>query len=507
MKQFILMGSFVLLTFILSACTTPSFDPRGLVPEDCAHIDNIDDWQPVWCDDFDVDGAPDPSRWTFDVGGGGWGNRELQFYTDSISNAFIQDGVLNIRAIREAHQGYEFTSARLVSRQRGDWLYGRVQVKARVPQGRGTWPAIWMLPTDVVYGIWPNSGEIDIMEHVGYDPNVIHGTIHTAAFNHGIGTQLGFQKTIPTATSDFHLYEMIWEPGRIELFIDGVSFAVFGFNPEINLNNENFEAWPFDQRFHLILNLAVGGDWGGVRGVDHTAFPNAMEVEFVRVFQRDYAGMDRQPPSSVTQLTERASTPTSVRLHWRHAEDDVMVSHYELIVDGSVVATTSLNAKWVQNLRPNTRHVIEVVSVDFAGNRSEPRAIAVTTPSMPTLTGITEATAYDAQRGITLTPSDEGSVERHVTFNTSTDFIDFILNVEVAGTYRIHYRVNTQSAAEIRFSRGVARITSTTFESTEGAWETITSDVFTLPTGVFTFRVTSPRGNIDLAYFEIERVE
>lgn len=507
MKKIVFMWALLVFSLTLSACDTQRFDARGLVPEECAHINNIDDWQPVWCDDFDVDGAPDPSRWGFDIGGGGWGNRELQFYTDSIENAFIQDGILNIRAIREPHQGYDFTSARLVTRQRGDWLYGRVQVMARVPEGRGTWPAIWMLPTDVVYGVWPNSGEIDIMEHVGYDPNVIHGTIHTAAFNHGINTQIGFQRTIPTATSEFHLYEMIWEPGRIELFIDGESFAVFGFNPEININNENYQAWPFDQRFHLILNLAVGGDWGGVRGIDNTAFPNAMEVEFVRVFQRDYAGMDRRPPESVTQLTERASTATSVRLHWRHAEDDVKVSHYDILVDGVFNTRTSLNATWVRGLRPNTRHVIEIVSVDFAGNRSEPRAIAVTTPSMPSVTGITSAVTYDAMRGITITQSDEGTFDSKVTFNSNTDFVDFSLNVEEAGSYRVHFRLKSDNDAEIRFFRGNIRLSTTTFDSTQGAWDTVSSDVFTLPAGVFNFRVTALRGSLDLSYFEIERVE
>lgn len=511
MKKTSLMTLTFILLFVLAACgNTPSpLDSRALVPEECQHIDNINDWQPVWCDDFEVDGAPDPTRWGFDLGGGGWGNRELQYYTDSLDNAFIEDGVLTIRALREDHQGYEFTSARLVTRQRGDWLYGRVQVKARVPEGRGTWPAIWMLPTDVLYGIWPNSGEIDIMEHVGYDPNVIHGTIHTAAFNHMINTQLGFSTDIPTATSEFHLYEMIWEPGRIELFIDGERFAFFGFNPELNLNNENYQAWPFDQRFHLILNLAIGGDWGGVRGVDREAFPNQMEIEFVRVFQRDKAGMDQSPPEQVTQLTERLSSPTHTRLHWAHAIDDVMVSHYEIFVDGEYYDQTSLNAKNIRGLTPNTRHVIEVVAVDFAGNRSEPRAIAINTPSMRTFSGQIEATSFDTRRGVTIEESQEGTFANHVNFTDNTDFITFDLHVEEAGTYRVHYRIASETGGDIRLFRGSVRTDTTTFETTGGAsvWQTISTDTFTLPEGVFTFRIVAPRGSLNLHYLDIEKVE
>ena len=369
------------LMLIISACTngedngggeTHEYDDRNMVAEECAFLDNIDDWQPVWCDEFDEDGLPSSDHWGYDVGGHGWGNQELQYYTErNVNNAFVEDGVLNIKAIHEDRGGNEYTSARLVSKFYGDWEYARIQVKAKMPSGVGTWPAIWMLPSENRYGTWPAGGEIDIMEYVGHDPGVVHGTIHTAAYNHMIGTQLGYSKEVPTAEDEFHLYEMIWEPRSIRLKIDGEQFAQFGYNPSANLTNENYEAWPFDQPFHLILNLAVGGMWGGQQGVDPEAFPTAMQVEYVRVFQKDYAGMSESAPSQVSDIEMAAASSDSARLHWRHAEHDVMVHYYEIFKDNELIGTTTLNAFNLDDLEANTSYNIGVTAVDFAGNRSD----------------------------------------------------------------------------------------------------------------------------------------
>jgi len=168
----------------------------------------------VWSDEFDYAGLPDANRWTYDTEGNstGWGNNESQYYTNGRpENVEVRDGFLTITAIKEEYEGFHYTSARLRTKGKGDWLYGRFEIRARLPDGRGMWPAIWMLPTDWAYGGWPESGEIDIMENVGYDP--------------------------------------------------------------------------FDKRFHLLLNVAVGGNWGGAQGVDDTIFPRRMMVDYVRVYQ------------------------------------------------------------------------------------------------------------------------------------------------------------------------------------------------------------------------------
>ena len=232
----------------------------------------------VWSDEFDYTGAPDPDKWDYDIGGNGWGNNELQYYTDRLSNAEVADGFLTITARKEPFSNRGYTSARLVSRQKGDWTYGRFEIRAKLPTGRGTWPAIWMLPTDWEYGGWPASGEIDIMEHVGYDEGRVHGTVHTEAYNHGIGTQRGGSTLVNDATSAFHTYVIEWTEDKIDWYIDGAKYYTF------RNEDQTFAEWPFDKRFHLLLNIAVGGNWGGAEGVDETIWPQAMEVDYVRVY-------------------------------------------------------------------------------------------------------------------------------------------------------------------------------------------------------------------------------
>lgn len=234
---------------------------------------------PVWADEFDYTGLPATSKWNYDTGGSGWGNNELQNYTNRIDNGSVADGKLTITAKIENLGGKEYTSARLVSRGKGDFLYGRFEIKAKLPSGKGTWPAIWMLPTDRAYGDWPKSGEIDIMEHIGYDPNVVHISTHSEAYYFKINTQKTATKKIATATTDFHLYRVDWTPFAIRGYIDDQK--IFEFTNE----GTGYKVWPFDKRFHLLLNVAVGGDWGGAQGIDNSTFPNAMEVDYVRVYK------------------------------------------------------------------------------------------------------------------------------------------------------------------------------------------------------------------------------
>ena len=229
----------------------------------------------IWADEFEADGAPDAQKWDYDLGGGGWGNNELQTYTNKRTNSWVKDGRLYLKALKTDGN---WTSARLVTRGKGDWLYGRIEVRAKLPMGKGTWPAIWMLPTDWEYGGWPASGEIDIMEHVGYDPGVVHGTIHTEAYNHSIGTQKGASIGVEDAMANFHVYAIEWDEDLIRWYVDDVLY--FSFNNE----HRTYKEWPFDQRFHLLLNIAVGGNWGGAEGIDPGLTEVLMEVDYVRVY-------------------------------------------------------------------------------------------------------------------------------------------------------------------------------------------------------------------------------
>lgn len=240
-------------------------------------------WKLVWADEFDKNGLPDTTRWNYDTRGNsyGWGNNEAQWYTVARpENSRIENGILKITAIKEPTQGKNYSSARLTTKNKGDWKYGKIEVKAKLPSGNGTWPAIWMLPTENKYGGWPKCGEIDIMEHVGFDPDTVFSTVHTGKFNHTIGTQVGKKTGLQTATTEFHVYTTEWEENEIRSYVDGKHYFTF------KNNGQGFEAWPFDQPFHLILNLAIGGGLGGQKGIDDSKFPHTFEIEYVRVYQK-----------------------------------------------------------------------------------------------------------------------------------------------------------------------------------------------------------------------------
>lgn len=235
----------------------------------------------VWSDEFERDGAPDPTRWSYDVGGHGWGNDELQFYTaDRRENARVEAGHLVIEARREAWEGRAYTSARLTSKGQGDWTYGRIEVRAQLPAGRGSWPAIWTLGTKTPFR-WPDDGEIDVMEHVGFDPGVVHASVHTRKYNHVRRTHRTARTPVPGVATGFHVYAIDWTPDRIETSIDGRVFFTFARE-----RGGGRAAWPFDGPQHLLLNVAVGGTWGGRQGVDDATLPYRFLVDYVRVYQR-----------------------------------------------------------------------------------------------------------------------------------------------------------------------------------------------------------------------------
>ncbi len=240
----------------------------------------------VWSDEFDDEGLPDATRWRYNVGAGLWGNQESQFYTDArLDNARVEDGRLIIEAHREPWRGRQYTSARLVSQEA--WTYGRFEIAAKLPSGRGTWPAIWLLPDLRQHGGWPLAGEIDIMEHVGHDPDRIHATVHTAAFNHMLGTHKGASTLVPTARSAMHLYSVEWTPSEIRGFVDELHYFTFA-NERLHNADADERQWPFDHPFHLILNIAVGGSWGGQQGIDRDIWPQRMEIDFVRIYDCEW---------------------------------------------------------------------------------------------------------------------------------------------------------------------------------------------------------------------------
>jgi len=236
-------------------------------------------WRLVWQDEFNGTGLPDATRWGYEVGY--VRNSELQYYTQGrLENARQENGHLVIEARRDGWNGHDITSASVITKGKKSFLYGRIEVRAKLPTGKGTWPAFWMLGTDIDQVGWPACGEIDIMEYVGFDPTTIHGTVHTPFYYHG--SSAGPRGSSTQASSpwlDYHLYAIEWFPDRIDFFVDSVKYFTF--------HNEGTSAkWPFSKPHYLLLNLAIGGSWGGQQGVDLSLFPHRVLVDYVRVYER-----------------------------------------------------------------------------------------------------------------------------------------------------------------------------------------------------------------------------
>ena len=246
-------------------------------------VDRSDNYQLVWSDEFDYTGLPDSEKWVYDTEGNeaGWGNSEAQYYTEAQQkNAFVKNGVLNIVAIKEDFEGKEYTSARLVSK--ADWKYGKIEVNAKLPEAFGTWSAIWMMPGDWSYkdGNWPDIGEIDIMEHVGHELGVIHASAHSKDYQWQKQTQKTATVFIPDVNKEFHSYILEWTPDVLKAYADDSLYFEY--------QNEGLgeTKWPYDKPFYLILNIAVGGAWGSMKGIDEEAYPQTMEIDYVRVYQK-----------------------------------------------------------------------------------------------------------------------------------------------------------------------------------------------------------------------------
>jgi beta-glucanase (GH16 family) len=255
------------------------------------------DWKLIWSDEFEKDGLPDPAKWNYEEGF--IRNNEAQYYTRGrAENARIENGILVIEARKErfknpafepgaqtgkgrhSREFADYTSASLTTQGKAAWTQGRVEVKAKLPPGRGTWPAIWMLGTNMNQFGWPACGEIDIMEFVGYDPGVIHANIHTRAYNHVKNNGKGSQIKIPDASTAFHVYAMEWDTTHMDFYVDDQKY--FTYTNE----GSGVDAWPYQNGQFLILNLAIGGAWGGTKGIDEKCFPQKYYIDYVRVYQR-----------------------------------------------------------------------------------------------------------------------------------------------------------------------------------------------------------------------------
>ena len=332
--------------------------------ENIADDTRLNKYQLAWADEFDKEGYPSSEYWTPEIGNGnwGWGNGEKQYYTNSTKNAFVKNGVLSINAIKENIGGFSYSSARLKTAKKVDFKYGYLEASIKLPGTGGAWPAFWLMPTNSVYGGWPASGEIDIMEYMTNQQDFYFGTAHTQN-NHGSGITSGLKKGENLETS-FHKYALEWTPTSLKWYFDDVLYHSYS-NPNRTESNEDY--WPFDQEFYFILNVAVGGTLGGNIASDFNTA--TMEVDYVRIYQRDYTNSDKEIPTSVSFNSQVKSN--SILLSWQKASDNVGVHHYEIIVNGVHIASTTKLSYEILNLNKNTDYYIQVLAVDFAGNYSK----------------------------------------------------------------------------------------------------------------------------------------
>jgi beta-glucanase (GH16 family) len=256
----------MLLAVVVTACTSATKSEKKL----------------VWVDEFDYQGLPDSTKWNYESGY--VRNGEMQYYMPNrLENARVENGNLVITALKDSmvigNDTVRVSSASVITKGKQDFTYGRIEVRAKIPVFLGSWPAIWLLGSNIDEVGWPMCGEIDMMENVGYDPDTVHFNIHTKAYNHSIKTNKGQKAYLSSSRNDFHIYALEWSSEKLDFFLDNK--LVFTFANE----KKGVEVWPYDKAQYLILNLAVGGAWGGSKGVDLSAFPQQMLIDYVRIYQ------------------------------------------------------------------------------------------------------------------------------------------------------------------------------------------------------------------------------
>ncbi len=438
------------------------------------------DWQLVWSDEFETPGLPDPTRWNYDLGGHGWGNQERQHYTSRAENARVEGGVLVIEAREEEYQGNPYTSARLVTRGHAAWQYGRIEARMKLPFGQGIWPAFWMLPTDSPYGGWPTSGEIDIMEYLGHDTDRVYGTLHYGGGDIGHRfTGTNFTLSSGTFADGFHTFAIEWEPRRIRWFVDG---QLYQTQVSWSSGAGPYPA-PFDSPFHVLLNLAVGGEWPGYPDAT-TTFPQRLEVDYVRVYQDAdaYPHVSLDTPTGGASLEAGATVSLSAT-----ATDGGAVGKVEFLQgDGVLGALTRAPYTFDVAGVADGCYALRARATDDVGFVTETAATPITVGAgcpegstapylmVPTaLPGTLEAEYYDlggpgvAYRdlseanegggirqgeGVDIRPSRDSGAGHDVAGINAREWLAYTVEVTQAGRYRVTARVASGTGGTLRLA-------------------------------------------------------
>ena len=459
------------------------------------------DLELVWSDEFDGSEV-NTDNWNYQVGGDGWGNNEAQYYTDG-DNSSVSDGLLTIEIRKETIGSNNYTSSRMNTSDKFDFKYGRIEVRATLPKTGGTWPAIWTLPTNWIYGGWPNSGEIDIMEHSAtYGYGDVFGTIHTEAYNHTLGTQKGGGVTYEDVTDTFHTYTLEWYPDHLDWYFDDV--LVFTFANEYKTSAE----WPFDDEHHLLINVAVGGSLGGNIDTNGT-WPQQMQVDYVRVYDLNLGADDTTAPSSPTSLTA-TSTGVSVTLNWAQSTDDQYVQKYNIYQNDVLLPTSSSGSEiTISGLEPETEYTFGIQAEDFGGNVSEIVYVTVSTTEVSSdiIPGIVQAEDYLYMEGVQTEDTEDLGGGTNVGWIDTDDWMEYSIDVQTAGQYFLRARVAAESSeGSLQLLDEDNQVLTTLTVPVTGGWQSwayVESDSFALEAGVQRVVLKALSSGYNLNLFEL----
>ncbi|MGM0509095.1 MAG: carbohydrate binding domain-containing protein [Fusobacteriota bacterium] len=459
----------------------------------------------VWSEEFDYEGLPDPEKWNYTVGGKLF-NNEYQYYTDGdLDNAYVKDGKLTIEAIKEDYRNCEYTSARITSAGKGDLLYGRVEVRAKLPGGSGTWPAIWMMPTDSVYGNWPASGEIDIMEYVGNDSENVHASTHCLDYNFMKGNNYTEKLEVENVDKDFNVYAMEWLPGQIDMYFNNKLYF------SIKDDGKGWEKWPYDQRFFMILNLAVGGDWGAAEGFDPDTWPQTLEVDYVRMYDLNVDPTnDNQAPTSPGEIKAKPSG-YMIPLEWEPATDNFSVAKYEIFMNDKKLAETKKSNYIVKDVKEEENYSFKIRAVDYAGNKSDfvNKDIKTTKLSPLKLPGKIKASEYDLMYGVQTEKTADDDGGENVGWIDKGDWMEYLVEIPESGNYTVDYRLASAPGGgklELRSEEGkVYDKKDVPITEDWQNWETVKSEGIYLEKGVQVLRVYAIDGGFNLNWLKIEK--
>jgi beta-glucanase (GH16 family) len=475
----------------------------------------------AWSDEFEEDGLPNPSKWWYSTGGGGFGNNELQYYTSERSkNARVENGSLIIEAHKEAFSTNNYTSAKLNSKY--SLKHGRVEMRAMLPKGRGTWAAMWMLPNNWNYGNlgWPDNGEIDIMEYVGFEPNIVHASVHTDAYNWANNNVRTNYTSVAGVETGYHIYALEWSETRMNFYVDNTKYLSYAND------GSGWSKWPFDKDFYLILNLAIGGNWGGQNGVDNTIFPTRYVIDYVRMY-RDPA--DFLPIAGPTKVFKDETYIYSVPSYAGTTYDWVLPANATAM---SRIDSHAVKVKWDAtggNLKVNIIKSCDAFTRSVDVNVYDPLVQLPFDGTAWPIPGKVEAENFDtggngiayydkstgnngqatvrAGEDVDIDNGNDMGTSAHLGWIDTGEWMEYTVNVASDGFYDFNFRVATvNSGGRLHVEIDNVDVTGSVLIPNTGNWQTwVTKTVQSkaLTSGQHLMRVVIESGDFDLNYIDV----